>query len=171
MQLLNTPPSKPEGSIFTRHTARAIVLKGSDILLLFTERYDDYTLPGGGVDENEAIEEALLRELQEETGVKSITQCSAFGRFEEIRAWYKDDFDYVHIVSDCYVCEICGEFDKPQMEHYEVANGMRPVWVNIDEAIAHNKQTLAQSEKKGLSIQREIFLLEKIRFELLDKDC
>jgi len=168
MQLLNTPPAKPNGSIFTRHTARAIVLNGNNILLLFTARYDDYTLPGGGVDENETIEAALLRELQEETGVKSITQCNAFGRFEEVRAWYKDDFDYVYIVSDCYVCEICGEFDKPQMEHYEVANGMRPVWVNIDDAIAHNKQTLAQSEKKGLSIQREIFLLEEIKKRLIN---
>ena len=39
--------------LIERHAARAIVLKGEDILLLFTERYHDYSLPGGGIDDGE----------------------------------------------------------------------------------------------------------------------
>ena len=42
-----------EYTLIERHAARAIVLRGSDILLLFTERYHDYSLPGGGIDEGE----------------------------------------------------------------------------------------------------------------------
>ena len=38
---------------FTRKATRAIVLNGSDILLLYTERYHDYSLPVGGIDEGE----------------------------------------------------------------------------------------------------------------------
>ena len=34
--------------IINRKATRAIVLDGEDILLLFTERYHDYSLPGGG---------------------------------------------------------------------------------------------------------------------------
>lgn len=34
--------------IFQRNAARAIVLDGEDILMLYTERYHDYTIPGGG---------------------------------------------------------------------------------------------------------------------------
>ncbi|MBD1581178.1 NUDIX hydrolase [Pseudoalteromonas sp. S16_S37] len=165
--LNSTADNAPLGSCFTRHTARAIVLKGKDILLLYTARYDDYSLPGGGVDEHETIEQALLRELQEETGAKSLTNITPFGRYEEYRPWYKPDYDNIHIVSDCYLCEICGEFSQPQMEDYEHANGMKPVWVNIDKAIAHNKNTLAKSDKQGQSLIRELYLLEKIKAELM----
>ena len=35
-------------SQFTRKAVRAIVLRGEDILLLYTQRYQDYSLPGGG---------------------------------------------------------------------------------------------------------------------------
>jgi hypothetical protein len=44
---------------------------------------------------------------------------------------------------------------------------MRPVWVNIHEAITHNEETIQASPKKGLSIERETFLLKKIADELL----
>ncbi|RJE73714.1 DNA mismatch repair protein MutT [Pseudoalteromonas sp. MSK9-3] len=168
MRSLNTMPIVPlEGNQFTRQTTRAIVLDGDKILLLYTARYDDYTLPGGGVDEGESLEDALLRELQEETGAKEIMHIAPFGRYEEYRVWHKADFDVIHIVSDCYICDICGNFDAPQMEGYESANGMSPVWVDINIAIEHNKKTLANSPKKGLSLIREISLLEQIRTALL----
>lgn len=37
--------------VFHRRAARAIVLSGDDILLLYTQKYHDYSLPGGGIDE------------------------------------------------------------------------------------------------------------------------
>jgi hypothetical protein len=169
MRSLNTSPVVPlEGKLFTRQTARAIVLNGDNILLLYTARYDDYTLPGGGVDEGECIERALFRELQEETGAKALLNLKPFGRYEEYRAWNKADFDVIRIVSDCFICEICGNFDTPQMEDYESANGMTPVWIDINVAIEHNKKTLLNSSKKGQSLIREISLLEQIRAEKLN---
>ena len=39
--------------LIVRHAARAIVVKGVDILLLFTQRYHDYSLPGDGIDAGE----------------------------------------------------------------------------------------------------------------------
>ncbi|MCG6467119.1 NUDIX domain-containing protein, partial [Vibrio parahaemolyticus] len=58
--------------IFQRNAARAIVLDGEDVLLLYTERYHDYTLPGGGIDEGEDVIAGLVRELEEETGAQNI---------------------------------------------------------------------------------------------------
>ncbi|OHU88638.1 MULTISPECIES: NUDIX hydrolase [Pseudoalteromonas] len=168
MYSLNPTPVIPlPGTCFTRHTTRAIVLDGQKILLLYTARYDDYSLPGGGVDEHESIEQALFRELREETGAESLLSYTEFGRYEEYRSWYKHDYDTIHIISDCYVCETCGQFSQPQMEDYEHANGMKPVWVNIDEAISHNQKTLANSEKQGQSLVRELFLLQQIKDRLM----
>jgi hypothetical protein len=44
---------------------------------------------------------------------------------------------------------------------------MRPLWVNIHKAIAHNDEVMATSDEKGLSIERESYLLREIVKKLL----
>ncbi|EOD81173.1 MutT/nudix family protein [Grimontia indica] len=141
-------------------------MKEDEILLLFTERYHDYSLPGGGIDEHENEVEGLVRELSEETGAQNIRNIRAFGAYEEFRPWHKSDFDVVHMLSYCFWCDIDDELGDVSLEDYEVKNGMRPLWVNIHEAIAHNKETIANSDKQGLSIERETYLLEMVVKEL-----
>lgn len=154
--------SVDEPSQFTRFTSRAIAIKGTNILLMYTARYEDYSLPGGGVDESESLEQGLIRELQEETGAKNIKIIGEFGLYEEYRPWYKDDFAVIHIKSYCYFCSIDEQLGQAQLEHYEQQNGMVAKWVNIHDAIAHNERTLATSNKQGLSIIRETYLLKEI---------
>ena len=156
-----------EGKSFTRKAARGIILDGENILMLYTERYHDYSLPGGGVDEGESIEAGLIRELEEETGAQHIEVLQEFGLYEEFRPWYKGDFDIVHMESYCFICDIHPELGETKLEAHEIQNGMTPVWINIHEAIKHNEHTLANSDKKGLSIVRETFLLKLIVAELL----
>lgn len=53
------------------------------------------------------------------------------------------------------------------MESYELANGMRPVWIELSDAIAHNHSVMANKETSmRLSIYRETFMLEKVAGEL-----
>lgn len=152
---------------FTRKAARAIVLNQENILLLYTQRYHDYSLPGGGIDIGEDNITGLKRELREETGAQNITNINAFGLYEEYRPWYKNDYDVIHMLSYCYTCDIDEELLSPRFEPHEHQNGMKPVWINIHEAIAHNELTIANSHKKGLSIERETFLFKRIVAELL----
>ncbi|WP_438468509.1 NUDIX hydrolase [Vibrio vulnificus] len=156
-----------EKIIFQRRAARAICVYGEDILLLYTERYHDYTIPGGGIDEGEDVIAGLVRELEEETGAKNIHNIKPFGIYEEFRPWYKGEANVMHIHSYCYTCKIDRELGETRFEEYEVKNGMKPLWVNIHQAIAHNEQTMAESPKKGMSIERETFLLRLIAKELL----
>ncbi|EJV9423194.1 NUDIX domain-containing protein [Vibrio vulnificus] len=156
-----------EKIIFQRSAARAICVDGEDILLLYTERYHDYTIPGGGIDEGEDVIAGLGRELEEETGAKNIHNIKPFGIYEEFRPWYKGEANVMHMHSYCYTCKIDRELGETRFEEYEVKNGMKPLWVNIHQAIAHNEQTMAESPKKGMSIERETFLLRLIAKELL----
>lgn len=155
------------GKSFHRQAARGIILDGENILMLYTERYHDYSIPGGGVDEGENIRTGLLRELEEETGAKQIEIISEFGCYEEFRSWHKADFDSIHMESFCFVCNIHPELGDTKLEAHEIQNGMRPRWINIHQAIAHNEETIANSTKKGMSIERETYLLKRIVKELL----
>jgi len=157
----------PKITSFNRKATRAIVLDGDNILLLYTQRYHDYSLPGGGIDEGENNVSGLIRELKEETGAQNITNIKEFGLYEEFRPWHKNDFDIVHMESYCYVCNIDDELLEPEFEAHEIQNGMTPIWINIHQAIKHNEETIATSHKKGLSIERETFLLKLIVNELL----
>ncbi|WP_298487874.1 NUDIX domain-containing protein [uncultured Maribacter sp.] len=149
-------------SVFTRLATRSIVIDGNAILLLYTERYEDYSLPGGGLNASEDKVDGMVRELIEETGAKNIKNIKPFGIYEEYRPWYKPDYDVQHMISYCYTCTINKKLGASKMEEYETKNGMRAVWVNIHEAIMHNEKTIATSEKKGMSIERETFLLKRI---------
>ena len=149
-------------SIFTRLATRSIAIQGNTILLLYTERYEDYSLPGGGLDSGEDKIEGMMRELSEETGAQNIRNIKPFGVYEEYRPWHKPGFDVQHMISYCYTCDISKELGIPNMELYETKNGMKAKWINIHEAIKHNTETMATSDKKGMSIERETFLLKLI---------
>lgn len=59
----------------------AVIIEGGKILL--TRQWDGYSLIGGGVEKGETIEEAIIREVKEETGLammpdKIIHQATTF---------------------------------------------------------------------------------------------
>ena len=149
-------------SVFTRFATRSIAIQGNSILLLYTERYEDYSLPGGGLDRGEDKVEGMRRELNEETGAVNIRNVQPFGIYEEFRPWYKPDYDIQHMISYCYTCDVDKELGDSNLESYETNNGMKALWINIHDAIDHNKKTMSTSDKKGMSIERETFLLELI---------
>lgn len=156
--------------VYKRTAARAVVVDGENILLLYTKRYNDYSFPGGGVDEGEDIETGMIRELQEETGAKDIEVVSEYGVYEEIKPIWKKEYDFIHMISHFYICDIHKELGESNLEDYEIKNGMDARWVNIHEAIEHNKKVIeAQPENIGLYIDRELFMLELVARELVKK--
>lgn len=157
-----------DGRIFERRAARGIILKDSKILLLYTKRYNDYSFPGGGVDDEEDLLTGLKRELAEETGAKNVEIISEFGYIDEYRPHYKPEYDLIHMLSYFYVCKIADDFEEASLEDYELANGMSSIWIDIYEAIKHNKEVIeSQEESMGFSIERETLALELIVKELL----
>ena len=106
--------------------------------------------------------------MEEETGARNIKVMQHFGLYEEYRPWYKPEYDIIHIESYCYVCRVDFELGSTRLEDYEKSNAMVPVWINVRDAIKHNKELMAPGKSKGRSIKRETFLLEQIAEELLD---
>ena len=89
------------------------------------------------------------------------------GHIEDVRPHWKQGFDLMHMTSHFFFCDIDPVLCAPRMEDYETANGMRPVWVDLSKAIAHNRAVMQRQEATmGLSIQRETFMLEQVQHDL-----
>ena len=114
-------------TLIVRHATRAIVLRGEDILLLYTQHYDDYSLPGGGIAEGEDQVAGLIRELQEETGAQGIRNVKAFARYDEYRPWYKADADIIHITNQAGTRTFNVVTEYSQLSHNDLVS-----WANAN---------------------------------------
>lgn len=96
-------PAEPEqlvragGGVVRRKTRNAL----TQYALVHRPRYDDWSLPKGKVDPGETDEEAALREVEEETGVRntlgpeleSTRYRDRKGRLKQVRYWLMEPVD------------------------------------------------------------------------------
>ena len=61
-------------NVFRRPSARAIILKGDKIALVYSKKEKYYKFPGGGIHVDEDKKEALIREVREEAGLVVIPE-------------------------------------------------------------------------------------------------
>ncbi|HVI60651.1 MAG TPA: NUDIX domain-containing protein [Candidatus Saccharimonadales bacterium] len=110
-----------------RHTARGIVVRGGQILLMerWRPRMHYFSIPGGGIEAGETPETTIVREILEETTVSVAVERQVL----EMR-----DGRYRHRI---YLCRyVSGEprlpADAPESLHMTAANRFQPAWVDID---------------------------------------
>lgn len=145
-----------------REAARAVLLDSNDqVYLLNVSNHDYHKLPGGGIDEGESIEKALMRELMEEVGCKAEI-IKELGIVIEYR-----DFENGGLIqtSYCFLARQVGEQTESSLEEGELDEGMYEVKAkNIEEAI-----NLLQNDKpdnlEGKFIQKRDIAFLKAAIE------
>ena len=93
--------------------AGGVVVRDGQVLLVHRPRYDDWTLPKGKLDPGESFEQAALREVEEEAGLR----CR-LGR-ELPSSEYRDNRDRPKIVR-YWLMEVEGGEFEPNHEVDEV---------------------------------------------------
>lgn len=140
-----------------RVAVRAILIDGAgQIALLHMGKYDLYTIPGGGVEEGEGLEDALKREVLEETGCK----CEIIyelGYISESRVLH----DFTQI-SNYYITKIVGEKGSPQMTQEEIDEQTQVQWHTPQKAL-----DIILNEKPQTYQQKYIQYRDKIVIEEL----
>lgn len=147
-----------KGEYSKRKAARAIVFNSDGkIALLNAKKYGFHKLPGGGIEGNEDIKEALERELKEELGCKAqITK--EVGKIIEIKNKYGQEQ-----LSYCYAAKVLskGKSNLTRLEKEKL--GVEIEWVTVKEAIRLFKKDNPKDYTARFIRYRDLMLLEGLK--------
>ena len=143
-----------------RRAARAVVFDSNkNIGILYVGKNNYHKLPGGGLEGDESIEEALRRECLEEIGC-NIEPFGELGEVIEYRdKWSLEQHSY------CYLANLVGEKGKPDFTQKEIDNGFEIKWVSLEEAIKLLESDKPEGYEGGfIQIRDSSFLKEAKNF-------
>lgn len=147
-----------------RPSVRGIIRNNGRLAMVYSEKYHYYKLPGGGIEDKETHEEALLREVKEETGLtvirKSIKEYGSVLRLQKSEHFENTIFEQESLY---YFCDVKDNIGKQQLEASEAEAGFVLKYVTLEEAISTNRNCHLTKGDKMLS--REIKVLEFLKNE------
>jgi len=144
------------GRFVFRPSVYGILIENNKILL--SKQWDGYDFPGGGINIDEKIEEALKREVFEETGIKCkpleiVHGGSTF--FHPNRSKKKDR--YWNCVLNYFLIEkVGGELSIENFDEEEKEYASMPEWIElekIDQIKFYNSIDAVEVIKKAKKIQ------------------
>lgn len=146
-----------------RLTGKAIVIDNEKKIALVGNSINYlFTLPGGGVEKNESIEEGVIRECREEIGCE-VSILSEVGIIEDYR-----NRDKKHCISYCYIAKIIGRKNQPRFTKEEIKNGMFVKWMNLEYAIEILEKELGQVKKGEINFYNTAFNIARDYFFLIE---
>ena len=149
-------------NIMSREAVRAIILNQDNIFMVRNNK-GDYKFPGGGINKKESHQEALEREVKEETGylLESVTEKIGIVIERNIDKHEKDSI--FEMTSHYYLCKVSDKQTFQELDDYETKLGFHPIWIKIDKAIEENEEILKDETKdKNPWVNRETMVLKKL---------
>ena len=158
---IDTHDYNPDGRVHVRPSARAIIEKDGRFLVMHSRKYDYYKFPGGGIEAVETPEQALIREVREESGyfVKPET-IEEFGRVLRRNRDAKDPDAIFEQQNYYYFCEIGDERVPITQEDYEIEEGFEAVWVECLFALVRVNRHALRSGGDPALIEREMRMFD-----------
>lgn len=148
----------PNGSVFSRSSARAIIIKDGKIAMVHSRKYNYYKFPGGGIEADECMEDALIREVLEETGLCVIRDSiQEYGQVHRIQKGTKEDI----FIQDNYyfLCCVKKDIGQQNLDKYEEDEGFTLEVLEPQFAIDVNRETTLDDFTQVM-LEREALVLE-----------
>ena len=155
-ELLNFDNSKT----ILRNAVRAVIMNGNKILMVRLGKTNEYKFPGGGIKENETVEETLTREVLEEVGCNVTKIEEKMGTMIEYGIAEEDENAIFKMISEYYSVRIDkNQFDQ-KLDKYEEELEFIPCWTEIEKAYKTNKAIIDKGDASTPWIRRETRVLE-----------
>ena len=152
------------GTVYSRPSARAIVIREGRVAMVHSRKFDHYKFPGGGIEPGESREAALIREAREEAGLvldpKTVRPYGFVHRIE------RGDAEPIFLQDNFYYLASVAALVPQELDGYEAEEGYTLRWVEPGEAIQKNKAlTSVYKRKYHTMLLREALVLERLQEE------
>ncbi len=142
--LFNETRLVPAETLVQRPSVYGVVVDAGWVLLGKAKSTQKYVLPGGGIERGEGVEDALKREMWEETGLR--VEVGEFLHFET-DLFYYDPLDLaIHGFLFFYRCRALSTqlfpVDYPEIEDLERAEWVAAGELRAESFQAHGERTL-----------------------------
>ena len=128
---------------------RGLVVKNDEVLVVYEEKWDVTTLPGGGLEPGETLEACVIREMMEETGVV-VTNPTLGVTITEY-------FSGQTFVSHYFLCEYVETTSNVSYTNEELAVNLQAKWMKIDDLMTELSTNPTKYEY-GVNIHNREFL-------------
>jgi ADP-ribose pyrophosphatase YjhB (NUDIX family) len=146
--------TKYNQDVTTKTAARALIIKDNKVAILYSKKYNAYITPGGGVEENESLEEACMRETKEEAGLI----------IEPLEKIVILDCNYPNkrIIHHYFLCKLLGYTNSINRTEHEKDQDLEMKWLTLEQLKkAYSTQT--ESVKYASWMQNEYVAIAELR--------
>lgn len=132
-----------------RIACRGICFSNNKIVLSLLKKYNMYMIPGGGLEQNETLEECVEREVEEETGyIVKAKDC-----FLVINEYY-EEYKYI---SYYFLCDVINDYGNISLTDEESDLDLSCNLLDLDEIINIFRK---HNDYKDFELKRGIYLRE-----------
>ena len=160
---IDTKDYDPNGKAFVRPSVRGIIIRDGKAAMVHSLKYDYYKFPGGGIEAGESLEQALLREVAEESGLQVTAQSiREYGLVHRIQKGDKED---IFIQDNFYfLCDVEPEVQPQHLDDYEAEERFTLEFVDPSHAIRINRY-VDHGPKDQIMLEREARVLDLLMQE------
>jgi len=144
-----------------RDACRGILIQDGLLAMIHSEVDGDYKFPGGGVEAEESMLEALSREVLEESGIRIGDPIEPYVVVEEIGGSRYESQTIYRMHSHYYLAAIYQKGFRQNLDDYEEVAQYRLTFVSVEEALSHNRALLNRVDAMPW-LPREIYVLEML---------
>ena len=126
--------------------------------MVYSKKYNYYKFPGGGIEPNEHKEDALIREVLEETGLCVVkNSIQEYGQVHRIQKGTKEDI----FIQDNYyfLCSAKADIEQQNLDEYEADEGFTLRFADPQLVINVNRGNTSDDADRVM-LEREARVLE-----------
>lgn len=146
---------------YSRMSYRCIVKRDNKYLVIQSNE-GDIIFPGGGIEVGEEPEEAIYRELEEETGYQGSTKPVFIGSSNVKKDdKYKANASY-EINCHYYTCQVEDKLVERKLTSSEIALEIVALWMTKEEILTGNKAFAKKLIDKDYWVEQMEWLMERV---------